>query len=187
MLEELRRAQVKATFFVLGREVSREPALARQIAAEGHELALHGYDHLRLDQMTADAARANLVAGLRAIEEVTGERPSWFRPPYGRLSPASLEVCHGLGLRVAYWSAWGMDWEDASATAIVSEVRTDLSGGAIVLLHDTARYGRRDSAAATAQAIGAIVRDGRDRGWSWRSLSEATSGGAERPDAAARA
>jgi peptidoglycan/xylan/chitin deacetylase (PgdA/CDA1 family) len=112
---------------------------------------------------------------LSAIEQTTHRRPRWFRPPYGRMSESSQQTCRDLGLRVAYWSAWGLDWEEVSAQAIVKEVQSSLSSGGVVLLHDTAVYGRRVTARATAAAIGPIVDYGREQGLSWRTLTDAAN------------
>jgi peptidoglycan/xylan/chitin deacetylase (PgdA/CDA1 family) len=174
VLDQLEQLGIGATFFVLGAEVRGAPELAQRIVADGHELGLHGFAHPRYDMLDAEQARADLEQGLEAIESATGVRPIWFRPPYGKLSEASHEVCVSLGLKVAYWSAWGLDWEDVGAETIAAETISSLRPGAIVLLHDTARYGRRDSARPTAEALPAIVARGRRLGLSWTSLTEAT-------------
>jgi peptidoglycan-N-acetylglucosamine deacetylase len=174
VLDQLGQLGVSATFFVLGAEVRAAPELAQRIAADGHELGLHGFAHPRYDLLNAEEARADLEQGLEAIESATGVRPTWFRPPYGKLSETSHQVCVSLGLKVAYWSAWGLDWEDVGADTIAAETISALRPGAIVLLHDTARYGRRGSARPTADALPAIVAHGRALGLSWTSLTEAT-------------
>ena len=176
VLEELQRVQAPATFFLLGAEVRRRPELARQIVAGGHELGLHGFSHPRYDKITPEEAYRDLEQGLEAIEAATGIRPRWFRPPYGRLSSDSHQICRTLKLDVAYWSSWGLDWEEASANAIFEEVASDLRPGAIVLLHDTARYGRRASAEPTARALPAIVNHARQKGLEWVTLSEGAGG-----------
>jgi peptidoglycan-N-acetylglucosamine deacetylase len=173
VLDQLERLGVAATFFVLGAEVLREPELARRILADGHELGLHGFAHPRFDLLDAEQARADLEQGLEAIESTTGVRPSWFRPPYGKLSEASYEACRSLDLEVVYWSTWGLDWEEIGAGAICAEVTSNLSAGAVILLHDTARYGRRASATATADALPQIVAHGQQRGLTWTTLTEA--------------
>ena len=173
VLGALDDAQVKATFFVLGSAVLEEPYLAREIVDRGHEIALHGFHHLRHDQMTPAQAREDIEAGLDAIEQTSQRCPRWFRPPYGRMSEPSQRACRELGLGVAYWSAWGLDWEDVSAQAIVAEVRSGLSAGSIVLLHDTAHYGRRASALSTVRAIAPIVDHGQRQGLTWRTLTDA--------------
>jgi peptidoglycan/xylan/chitin deacetylase (PgdA/CDA1 family) len=174
VLEELDQLGVHATFFVLGAEVRREPELARRIVASGHELGLHGFAHPRYDELSAEQAREDLEQGLEAIETATGVRPCWFRPPYGRLSAASHQLCLSMNLKVAYWSAWGLDWEEIGPDAICTEVISNLTPGAIVLLHDTARYGRRSSAEPTADALRAIVHHGQQIGLTWTTLSGAT-------------
>ncbi len=129
VLGELARAGAPATFFVLGREVQRQPELARQIAAQGHEIALHGFDHLRHDRISALEARRDIETSLEAVEHVTGLRPVWFRPPFGRISRGSYDGCRALGLHVAYWSGWGLDWEETPPERIVAEVGGSLQPG----------------------------------------------------------
>lgn len=172
VLDELQRVEAPATFFLLGVEVRRRPELARQILAGGHELGLHGFSHPRYDKITPEEAHRDLERGLEAIEAATGVRPRWFRPPFGRLSADSHQICRSLKLDIAYWSNWGLDWEEVSADAISAEVTSDIRPGAIVLLHDTARYGRRASAEPTASALPAIVDYARRQGLEWVTLSE---------------
>jgi peptidoglycan-N-acetylglucosamine deacetylase len=172
VLDELQRAEARGTFFLLGAEVRLKPQLAREILAGGHELGLHGFAHPRYDKITPAQARHDLERGLEVIEAETGIRPRWFRPPFGRLSADSHSICRSLGLGIAYWSSWGLDWEETSAEAIFAEVASELRPGAIVLLHDTARYGRRSSAEPTASALPAIVDHARQRGLEWVTLSE---------------
>ncbi len=173
VLDALARAEVKATFFLLGRETESEPELARQIADGGHEIALHGYEHTRQDRLGAAEARADIEAGLRAVREVTGARPRWYRPPFGRMSAAGAQACRELDLGIAYWSGWGLDWEEVASQAIADRVCSNLGAGSVVLLHDSAVYGRRASAAPTAAAIGPIASYGMRKGLIWRTLSEA--------------
>lgn len=178
VLEQLDRLGVSATFFVLGAEVNAAPELAQRIVAAGHELGLHGFAHPRYDLLSAERARTDLQQGLEAIESATGIRPSWFRPPYGKLSGVAYEVCTSMGLEVAYWSAWGLDWEEVGSETIAGEVAKGLDPGAVVLLHDTSRYGRRASARATADALPAIVRHGERSGLTWTTISGASDAAA---------
>ena len=177
VLDALAATQAKATFFVLGRHVAEQPELTRRIEAEGHELALHGMEHRRHDLLSPEEAKSELAAGIAAIEAVTGRRPAWYRPPFGASSPALAAVCEKLGLRLAYWSAWGQDWEDSPPARIAALVERDLSPGAVVLLHDSARYGQRSSAAPTAAAITPIVAAARSRGLELHSLDAAAGDG----------
>jgi len=158
---------------VIGEQVARHPSLAREMVSRGHELGLHGFAHLRQDKLTASQSLADLRRGLEEVETVAGARPRWYRPPYGRMSHGALSACRELRLDPVYWSSWGQDWEAVAAKTIAALACRDLGDGAIVLLHDSARYGQRASAAATAEAIGPIVDFARARGLALVTLSQA--------------
>ena len=74
-------AGVKATFFTLGWVAERHPALMRRVAAAGHEIASHGWDHARVFTLTPDAFRADLARARRAIEDSSGQSPRGYRAP----------------------------------------------------------------------------------------------------------
>jgi peptidoglycan/xylan/chitin deacetylase (PgdA/CDA1 family) len=155
VLEVLGAAGATATFFLVGEQVEAHPGLASEIAAHGHVVGLHAYRHVEHDEL-ADP-RADLERGAAALATATGERPALFRPPYGRFSEASYAACRELGLSPVYWSGWGCDWEPIPAPRIADLVIRDIAPGAIVLLHDSARYAYRGSAAATAEALPAVM------------------------------
>jgi peptidoglycan/xylan/chitin deacetylase (PgdA/CDA1 family) len=157
ILDALESAGARGTFFVLGERVREQPELAREVSARGHEVALHGMSHFRHDGLAAAEARAELASGAEAIEEVVGLRPRWYRPPFGRSSPELAAACDELGLGLAYWTAWGHDWEAIPARAIARRVRRSLEAGTIVLLHDSALYAQRDDAGPTVDAIPLIA------------------------------
>ena len=148
---------MKATFFLVGEQLMRHHAIARETAARGHELALHGYEHVEHDTLRPQAARDDLARALGAFEAATGRKPRFFRPPYGRFSEASYNACRHLGLEPVYWSAWGMDWEDISGERIADLATRDLADGDIVLLHDSTRYAHRADCAGTVAAVGPIA------------------------------
>ena len=157
MLDALDEAGVTATFFVVGEQLMRHWAIAREARARGHQLALHGAAHPRHADLNPAAARDEVARGVGAFEAATGERATLFRPPYGRFSEHSYEACLKLALTPVYWSSWGADWEAIPAERIADLAGRDLAPGAIVLLHDSARYAPRESALPTAAAIGPIA------------------------------
>jgi peptidoglycan-N-acetylglucosamine deacetylase len=162
LLEILDAAGVRATFFLVGEQLLVHHELGGAVTAAGHEVALHGFRHVEHDEL--DEPRDDLLRGLDAVEAATGTRPVLFRPPYGRFSAASYAACRELGLEAVYWSAWGSDWEAIPAARVAKLVRRDLAPGAIVLLHDSARYGHRPSAGPTVEALPAILEEARERG-----------------------
>jgi peptidoglycan-N-acetylglucosamine deacetylase len=178
VLAALEQADARATFFVLGEQLLRDHSLGRELTARGHEVALHGFRHLRQDQLSAAEALDDLRRGADQVETATGRRPRWYRPPYGRLSESAAAACRELELEPVYWSTWGWDWEAVPARRIVARARRGLVDGAVVLLHDSAAYNPRDSAAATAEAIPMLVRAAREQGLAAVSLGEAVDGAA---------
>jgi peptidoglycan/xylan/chitin deacetylase (PgdA/CDA1 family) len=157
VLDALDASGAKATFFLVGEQLMRNHAVAREAAARGHELALHGFEHVDHDSLRPQAARDDIARALGAFEASTGHRPRFFRPPYGRFSEASYDACKHLGLEPVYWSGWGMDWERIPAERIAELATRDLADGSIVLLHDSARYGHRPDCAPTVEASGPSV------------------------------
>lgn len=175
VLDALERAGARATFFMVGSQVQRHPALAREVHARGHDVALHCQEHRRLDRLAAGAASDDLRRGFTVLQEATGVACRWYRPPFGRMTPAALDTSLELGMSLVYWSAWGMDWEQLPAARIAQLAAADLRPGAIVLLHDSARYGRRPSAAPTADAIPLIAVSAVQRGIALTSLDRVRS------------
>lgn len=157
ILDALDAAGLKATFFVVGEQLQRNWAIAREARARGHQLALHGAAHPHHERLGPAAARDEVARGVGAFEAATGERPELFRPPYGRFSEHSFEACQKLGLIPVYWSAWGCDWDLVPSERIADLATRDMAAGTIVLLHDSARYAARESGVATAGAIAAIA------------------------------
>ena len=177
VLEALAAAGAKATFFVLGEHALDHPELIGRIAAEGHELALHGMTHRRHDRLSAAEAESELRSGSEAIERVAGRAPAWYRPPFGASSPTLAAICARLDLGLAYWTAWGQDWEESTPARIAALVERDLGPGAIVLLHDSARYAQRERATATAEAVAPIAAAARGAGLDLVTLSAAVGDG----------
>jgi peptidoglycan/xylan/chitin deacetylase (PgdA/CDA1 family) len=171
VLDALDEAQIHATFFLVGEQVEAHPELAREIAARHHEVQAHCWDHTAHPDVE-DPAR-DLQQTIEAISNATGVVPTMQRPPYGRFSPASHAVCLQAGLQPIYWSAWGEDWEDIGPDRIADFVARDLSDGAVILLHDSARYAHRPCARATAAAIPSIAAARADAGLTARPISSA--------------
>ena len=170
VLDALDAAGVKATFFLLGEQLMRDHGVAREARDRGHELGLHGFEHVDHDSLRPQAARDDLARALGAFEASLGIRPRFFRAPYGRFSEHSYEACLKLELEPVYWSAWGMDWEPLPADRIADLVSRDLEPGAIVLLHDSVRYAHRPDTRPTAEAIARIA----DSDLTFGTLSELT-------------
>jgi len=158
VLRELERAGARATFFLVGEQVERLPALAAEIAAAGHEIGIHGFRHTLLLRRSPRAIRADFERAAAVIAEATGVEPHVYRPPYGVFSAPSLLHVRRLGWQPLLWSRWGRDWEArATPEAIAARATRNLTGGDVVLLHDADNYSSADSWRRTVSALPSIL------------------------------
>lgn len=158
VLEALAAAGARATFFLIGEQVRRSPALAREIVAAGHAVALHGDRH-RLQLCVAPGALAeDLDRGHAAIAEATGVAPRLYRPPFGIFSPAGLAIVRRRGWAPLLWSRWGHDWRlHRTPAQIVAELTGRLEAGDVLLLHDADDYSQPGSWQRTVAALPAVL------------------------------
>lgn len=138
ILDALRSAGAKATFFSIGRHIEAYPELAQRIHAEGHELANHSFGHSRALNFARDGAmRAEILKGARAVQAVTGmSKLPLYRPPVGLKNPPLARVANKIGLTVVNWSLHGRDTGGADAERIAARVLAGIQPGDIVVLHD---------------------------------------------------
>jgi peptidoglycan-N-acetylglucosamine deacetylase len=154
VIDLLEQARVHATFFLLGSMVAAAPGLAADIAAAGHEVAVHGFEHRYTVLRTPRAVRDDMARARDAVASATGVVPHFYRPPYGVLSAGALAAARRLGLRPVLWSCWGREWDANATPAMVFETLSrGLAGGACVLLHDSDCTSPAGSAAAARGAL----------------------------------
>lgn len=165
VLEELARAGAHATFFCVGEQAERRPALVREILAAGHEVALHGHRHRNSLRLTPRAAAEDLRRGADAVGGCTGRPLRLHRPPYGIYSPALLAVVHDRGLEPVLWSRWGRDWrKHTTPNAIARRVSQGVQAGDVLLLHDADFYSADGSWRRTAAALPLVFEELARRG-----------------------
>jgi peptidoglycan/xylan/chitin deacetylase (PgdA/CDA1 family) len=158
VLEALARHGASATFFLVGEQVARRPALAREIVDAGHEVAVHGYRHTLLLRRRVRELRDDLDRAVGVIADATGVVPSLYRPPYGIFSSGGLAHVRDRGWRPLLWSTWGRDWERrATAQSIARRATSGLRPGDVVLLHDSDAYSSDDSWRKTAAALPSVL------------------------------
>ncbi len=165
VLELLEQEGARATFFLVGEQVRRNPSLAREILAAGHGIGLHCERHRNLLRLTPAQTRADIERAEQAIGDATGLAPTLYRPPYGVLNAAALRLAHGRGWRTLLWSHWGRDWErGATAESIAARVTDGVAAGAVLLLHDADDYSAPGSWRRTAEALPRVLATLAERG-----------------------
>ncbi|MGB8652408.1 MAG: polysaccharide deacetylase family protein [Mycobacteriales bacterium] len=165
-LDLLADLDVRATFFLLGEMCERYPSLSRRIVDEGHEVAVHSFDHRNhLRHLPGRRTYDQLARTADLIEAQCQVRPRWFRPPYGALTTAGLLAARELGLQTVLWSAWGQDWQrTCTPQSVLDEVTSGIVDGGTVLLHDSDCTSEPGSWHATLGALPGLVAWCRARG-----------------------
>ena len=158
VLDVLAHRGARATFFLVGEQVARDPGLAREIRAAGHAIALHGHRHRSLLRVGPRALAADLDRAAALIAAATGEEVTRYRPPYGTFSPAGLALARRRGWTPTLWSRWGRDWRRRTTPERIAATATrDLAPGDVLLLHDADHYSAAGSWRRTVAALPLIL------------------------------
>ncbi|MGQ4361083.1 polysaccharide deacetylase family protein [Streptomyces sp. SAS_272] len=137
LLDVLKERQVPATFFLLGKgHIDQHPELVRRMAAEGHEVASHTWDHKILTRIEPEKIREELQRPNDEIERLTGRRPTLMRPPQGRTDETVHEICRELGLSEVLWTVTAKDYTTTDPALIRRRVLAQADRDGIILLHD---------------------------------------------------
>jgi cellulose synthase/poly-beta-1,6-N-acetylglucosamine synthase-like glycosyltransferase/peptidoglycan/xylan/chitin deacetylase (PgdA/CDA1 family) len=143
ILDTLAKYKVKATFFVVGSRVNENPAVARRILADGHEIGSHTFTHAELAAAPAWRRSIEMSLAGNAIAGATDYQTTLFRPPFGSepsaLTTGDYETLREVG-RLGYVTVLsdldGKDWKRPGVDAIVKGSTPEEGKGAIVLMHD---------------------------------------------------
>lgn len=179
-LAALRRLDVRATFFVCGRNVRRRPEVARAVVDEGHTIGNHTFSHPVLPLCSRSRIAREVVSTQEEVKAATGARPALFRPPYGLKAPGLAQILATEGLVAIGWTVIGNDWKWDSAR-IVRRVLRRTRPQAVICLHDGDRAHPIADRSETLQAVLEIVPALKDRGYRFVALrSKSPSGRANR-------
>ncbi|MDF0725545.1 polysaccharide deacetylase family protein [Cytobacillus sp. S13-E01] len=136
ILDILKEKAVPATFFVVGRQITRFPEVMKRIVNEGHGIANHSWRHPDLRYTWSSKVREEIQSTQQEMQKVVGRKPDVFRPPYGALTKADIRVLNEIGMRNIMWSVDTLDWSGLSGDEIVKIVHEQISPGGIVLQHN---------------------------------------------------
>ena len=133
LLTGLRERGVHATFFLMGKNIEGKEALVKQIQEEGHLIGNHTYNHVQLDKISKEAAKEEIETTNQKIFEITGVYPAWLRPPYGEWRK-NLDFY--VEMFPVLWDVDTLDWKSKNVDSIMKIVRSEVSDGAVILMHD---------------------------------------------------
>jgi peptidoglycan/xylan/chitin deacetylase (PgdA/CDA1 family) len=163
LLEVLDRHNVRATFFLIGRFVRERRDLTRRIHAAGHLIGNHTFTHPRLIYSSPSRVRVELAATSAIIEDATGAKVRYFRPPHGARRPDVLRVARDLGLTPVMWNVSSYDWTTTNPETILATLEKGIrrnrerGHGSNLLLHDGGQAGIGQDRHATVMATATLL------------------------------
>lgn len=133
LLDGLKERGVKATFFLIGENVEKNPAIIQRMSKEGHLIGNHTYHHVEITKVPDDEAYEEIKTTSDLICQITGQSVEYMRPPFG-LWQKELE--DKLNVLPVMWSIDPLDWTTENVDEIVNKVVTEAEENDIILLHD---------------------------------------------------
>lgn len=133
LLDGLAKRQVKASFFITGKNAESYPELVKRMHEEGHLIGNHTYSHLQLNRSNRELFKEELVKTNDIIREITGEEVVYVRPPYGSWDKSFEEE---LSMFPVLWTIDPLDWCTGDAACVINKVVPKVKENSIILLHD---------------------------------------------------
>jgi len=141
VLALLKKYNVKATFFCIGKNIETHPEILKQIIAEGHLVGNHSYSHSKFfDFYNAEKIREEIEKTDLLLKKFTSKKINFFRPPYGVTTPSIRRALKKTGHKVIGWNIRSLDGGTKNQNLIFNRIIKRVSPGGIVLLHDTASH-----------------------------------------------
>ena len=162
LMEGLAAREVPATFFLVGERLAGNEALVRELEIQGHQIGVHTWDHIMLDEKVTPAEfRSQLLRVRQGLKDILGEGDYWLRPPYGIMAPELQRLEEGP---LIIWSVDPEDWKDRDRGRIVDYVLARVGDGDIILMHDIFE--------ASVDAALEIVDELQDRGYCFVTVEQ---------------
>lgn len=133
LLDGLAQRGAKATFFLIGAQIENNEDIIQRMEAEGHQVGIHTFDHVRLIGLNWADFNAQVEKTRAILERVLGHETFALRPPYGLYDEG---VRDKAGAPIILWSIDPEDWGDRNTEREVAHILKNARDGAIVLLHD---------------------------------------------------
>ena len=136
ILDILEKHGVDGTFFLVGFWIDKYPDMVKKIAESGCDIGNHSNNHLNMSTLDKSQICSELDYVSGKVEELTGQSPKFFRPPFGDYNNTLIETVEERGMVGVQWSVDSLDWQGKSATDILSRVSKGVKNGSIILFHN---------------------------------------------------
>ncbi|NLY18659.1 MAG: polysaccharide deacetylase family protein [Clostridiaceae bacterium] len=164
ILNILKEKNVKATFFLVGEWVRRNPEETRMIAEHDHDVANHSENHYKMSALNKDKIIIEIADCSKTIESVTGKSTDLFRAPYGDYNNNVISIAKLTGHYTIQWSLDSLDWKPGISKETIIERVSGVKSGDILLFHNDTSY--------TDKILGEVIDKIREKGLNPVPVSE---------------
>jgi len=171
ILDILKKENVKATFFLLGKNVERHPEIAKRIVEEGHTVGYHGYSHTKFHRKGLEFIRDDLDRCVEAFQAANLKPQTLIRFPHGVKNIFAVKEIQRRGWTLCSWGKGVWDSKRPGVDIIVERAK-DLKSGDILLLHDGDGVKENPDRSQTAEALGPIIQELKSRGFLFVTLRQ---------------
>jgi peptidoglycan-N-acetylglucosamine deacetylase len=174
ILDALKAANIKATFFMIGHHVKKYPDIALRVAREGHTIGNHGYAHSVLLYYTLPELEEEIKYTELVIRDITGVTTKFFRPPKAWLRRDIKEKIKSMGYEIVLWSLNSKDWVMQHHLRMVKFITRNIKNGDILLFHDSGNIFSAEGGdrSQTVEAIPLLAESLRKKGYEFVPLEE---------------
>ena len=169
ILDILKEFQIKASFFVCGKNVEYYPETTRKIVSEGHVIGNHSFFHSRFLSFTGFLAK-EIEKTDEIIFKTTERKTKLFRPPWGVVTPWLKNYLKENDYKLFLWDIAPWDWIKSSPEKISKRVLDKIKPNNIILLHDGNRTCHNSDRSWTTKALPSIIIEGENRGFNFKTL-----------------
>ncbi|MCC7030434.1 MAG: polysaccharide deacetylase family protein [Chitinophagaceae bacterium] len=136
-LDILKQFNIKAHFFIIGKNIEGNEAVLQRMQNEGHGIGNHSYTHSwNFDLKSTSAMEGELVRTNDRIKEVSGVTPVIFRPPYGVTNPNLARAIRNTQMISMGWNLRSLDTVAKSTEELLQKLKHKTKPNALVLLHE---------------------------------------------------
>lgn len=164
IIEILSRNNIRAIFFVVGKEAEKHPDIIRKMDEMGMEIGVHSHSHKPLPFLSTRGIRQEIEKTADAIRKITGKSPRYFRPPWGLYNKEVLDIAGRNGMKTILWSRSPIDWKERDPDKIRNNATKKISAGEILLFHDGCK--KSASRQPTVKALPVVIKELKRMGFS---------------------
>ncbi|MCM3630895.1 polysaccharide deacetylase family protein [Paenibacillus glycanilyticus] len=155
VLDVLKKAGVKATFFVVGNRIEANPEIFQRILNEGHAVGNHSYSHPNFLKLSDEDFRDEINATDKLIKTYIGYLPSLVRPPYGGVTEDQINWLASMEKKIINWNVDSLDWKGLKAEEVYANIMNATKNGSIILQHSAG--GEGEDLTGSVEALGRVI------------------------------